>query len=211
MQKRDLIVAAVTALAFFAATAALAKPRPESWNDIGRMAGVESVTERGTWSIDASPWVDQTQDKIRLDDGKFYSDKMPLLTLIGAGVYAPLHYGLGASLAPDCATVARFCAYPWLTRILSALPAALMLALFFLFARRFSVPAWVALLGTLALGLGTLLFPFTAVFNHHVPGAASLFASFYILTARAPILRGWLVLAGFLAALAVSFDLLSGF
>src|SRR5512142_125651 len=127
MQKRDLIVAAVTALAFFAVFAALAKSRPESWNDIGRMAGIESIAERGTWSIDDSPWVDQTQDKVRLDDDKFYSDKMPLLTLMGAGVYAVLHNGLGASLAPDCAAVARLCAYPLLTRLFIALPAALTL------------------------------------------------------------------------------------
>ena len=152
MQKRDLIVAAVTAFAFFAVFAALAKSRPESWNDIGRMAGIESIAERGTWSIDDSPWVDQTQDKVRLDD-KFYSDKMPLLTLMGAGVYAVLHNGLGASLAPDCSTVARFCAYPWLTRIFIALPAALMLGLFFVYARRLSIPVWIAVVGTIALAL----------------------------------------------------------
>ena len=35
---------------------------------------------------------------------------------------------------------------------------------------------------TIALALGTMIFPYALVLNHHVPAAASVFASFYILT-----------------------------
>jgi hypothetical protein len=224
------VIGAGIALLFLGGALTLIKSKPESWNDIARVAAIESLAERGTWSIDHSLWVDATKDKV-LIGGKFYSDKMPALTLIGAGVYAILRFGFGASLAPDC----QRCAYPWLTLILVAVPAALMLWLFFDHALRRAVPVWIAAIGILALGLGTLLFPFALVFNHHVPAAASLFASFYILTTRDASVHsfrnpfssssggtciekaqktgfsdGLLVAAGFLAALAVSFDVLAG-
>lgn len=208
MSNRYTLLGVLLAMAFFLVFAALTKPQPESWNDIARVASVESLVERGTWAIDDSPWVDATKDKVLLN-GRFYSDKMPVLTLMGAGVYAVLH-GLGASLAPDCSQTARFCAYHWLTLFVVGLPVALMLWLFFDFARRQPVPLWAALVGTVALGLGTMLFPYALVFNHHAPAAASLFASFYLLTTRARQDSRWLVLAGLLATLAVSFDVLSG-
>ncbi len=204
------LTGAIIAVVYLVLAAALTKPQPESWNDISRIAGIESLAERGTWVIDGSPWLDRTKDKILLD-GRFYSDKMPLMTLAGAGVYALLHYGAGASLAPDCAATARFCAYPWLTWIFVAFPAALMVGLFYGYARHKSVPRAVALIGTVALGLGTMIFPFTLVFNHHVPAGACVFAAFYLLAARgAQGGRGVLALAGFLTALAISFDVLSG-
>ncbi len=239
MTKHTLLGAAM-ALALLIAIAALTKTKPESWNDIARVASIESLVERGTWAIDDSPWVDETKDKVLLN-GHYYSDKMPLMTLLGAGVYAILH-GWGASLAPDCSQAAALCAYRWVTLVLVGIPVALLVWLFFDWARRWS-PRWVAVLGTLVLALGSMVLPFALVLNHHAPAAASIFASFYLLVQRQPTLktiaarkglnpsglilpfpmsssdaalatrrteRGWLVLAGFLAALAVSFDALSG-
>ncbi len=199
-------ISAVIALFFLIAFFALAKSNPVSWNDIARTATVESLVERGAWSIDGSPWLDATKDKVFLN-GKFYSDKMPLLSLIGAGVYAAAHFGFGASLAPDCA---QSCAYFWLAFVLAGIPAAAMIGLFFAYARYVRAPMASALIGTLALGLGTMIFPYALVFNHHVPAAASLFASFYVLTTRGATSRRWLFVAGLLAALAISFDVLSG-
>ncbi len=206
MNNRDKVVGAAMALALLLAIAALTKTKPESWNDIARIASIESLVERGTWAIDDSPWVDETKDKVLLD-GHFYSDKMPLLTFMGAGVYAVLH-GWGASLAPDCSQAASFCAYRWLTIVLVGIPVALLAWVFINWARRVA-PLWVAVVGTLALALGSMVFPFALVFNHHAPAAASIFASFFLLTTR-PTARGWLVLVGLLAALAISFDALSG-
>jgi hypothetical protein len=206
---RHNVVGAVITIAFLVVFVALTKSKSESWNDIARIATIESLVERGTWAIGDSPWVDETKDKVLLN-GRFYSDKMPLLSLMGAGVYAILHNGWGASLAPNCAQVGRFCAYYWLTLILAGIPATLMLWLFFDFAGRTNVPLWVALVGTTALGTGTMIFPYALVLNHHVPAAASLFASFYVLTTRAAGNRWWLVGAGLLATLAISFDVLSG-
>lgn len=208
------LIGATIAIVFLIAFAALTKTKPESWNDIARSASIESLVERGTWAIDDSLWIDETQDKVLLN-GQFYSDKMPLFSLMGAGVFAILHNGLGASLAPDCAQVARFCAYAWLTLILVGIPAALMLWLFLDYAWRQNVPSWIALVGTVALGVGTMIFPYALVFNHHVPAAASLFAGFYLLDRAgakdAQTNEHWrLAFAGLFATLAISFDVLSG-
>ncbi len=202
-------IGAVIALLFLIAFSALTKSEPASWNDMSRIAAIESLVERGTWVIDESPWTDLTQDKILLD-GRFYSDKMPLLSWIGAGVYGILHNGAGATLAPDCAKTGKPCAYYWLTLTLIGVPMAGLVWIFFNYAQRLNIPLWAALVGTLTLGLGTMIFPYTLVFNHHAPAAASLFASFYLLTARAADDRRWLAGAGLLAALAVSFDAVSG-
>lgn len=202
-QMDSQIVGAAIALLFFCSAFALTQAKPESWNDISRTASIESLAERGTWVIDDSPWVELTQDKILLSD-KFYSDKMPVFTWIGAGVYVVLR-AFGMSLAPNCIA----CAYPWLTRILVALPAAVMLWLFFDFARRLKLPTGSALIGTVALGIGTMIFPYALVLNHHVPAACAVFASFYLLTLRRDDRRA-IFSAGILAALAVSFDVLAG-
>ena len=146
----------VIAAVFLIAVAALTKTEPKSWNDRSHIAAIESFVERGTWAIDGSPWHNQTLDKVLLN-GRFYSDKMPLLSLVGAGVYAILHYGFGGSLAPNCHQVGRFCAYYWLTLGLVGIPAALLLWLFFDFARQRHVPLWASLIGTLALGVGTMV------------------------------------------------------
>ena len=199
-------VGAAIALAFLVAFFVMAKTEPVSWNDIARTATVESLVERGTWTIDGSPWLELTKDKVFLN-GRFYSDKMPLLSLIGAGVYAVARFGLGESLTPGCG---HSCAYFWLAFVLAGIPAALMIWLFFDYARRAAAPMWRAVIGTLAFGLGTMIFPYALVFNHHVPAAASLFASFYLLTTRGAPGRAALFGAGLLAALAISFDVLSG-
>ncbi len=233
------IVGTILAILFFLFCLAFVKTKPASWNDIARIATIESLAERGTWAIDDSAWVDQTADKVFLG-GKFYSDKMPVLSFIGASVYSILRAAFGDSLAPDC----RTCAYAPLTLILVALPATLTLWLFFDFATRLRVPLWVATIGTLVLGTGTMMLPYALVFNHHVPAACALFASFYILSWRAVLAKprmrpaselgiassrpfdsatlrsgsllamtdehAWLFVAGFLAALALAFDAPAG-
>jgi hypothetical protein len=198
----------VIVMLYLIATAALTKTGPKSWNDRSHIAAIESFVERGTWAIDDSPWEDETKDKISLD-GHFYSDKMPLLSLVGASVYAILHYAMDGSLAPNCSTVGKFCAYGILTFAVVGIPAALMLWLFLDFGSRMSVPLWAALIGTVALAF-TMVFPYSLVFNHHLPAAVSLFGSYWVLTTRGAGSRRSMMVAGFFAALALSFDPLSG-
>ncbi|MGB8645610.1 MAG: hypothetical protein WCF84_10255 [Anaerolineae bacterium] len=201
------LIGAVLAVAFLIVIAAFVKKQPTSWNDISHVAAIQSLVERGTWVIDGSPWAQQTVDKV-LINGQFYSDKMPLLSFLGAGVYALLRTQ-GMSLAPDCAATTGRCGYYWLTLIIMGLPAALLVALFWSFAR-VHAPLWAALAGTLALATGTMVTPYTVVFNHHLPGAVGLFASFYIITMGKQQNPRWIAAAGLLAALAPAFDGSSG-
>ncbi len=198
---------AALAIIFFLACLLLVKAEPGSWNDSSRLAAIESLVERGTWAINDSTWVNVTKDKIVIGD-TFYSDKMPLFSLIGAGAYAVLHT-FGGSVRTDCAQIGRFCSYAPLTLILVSLPAAILVYLFYDYATRLSVPRWAAVIGTLALALGTMIFPYALVLNHHVPAAASAFASFCLLTRWRDEPRA-MIAAGLLAALAPSFDVLSG-
>jgi hypothetical protein len=210
MKLNSRVVGALIAILFFAFCVASIKTKPESWNDIARVASIESLVERGTWAIDESAWLDRTADKVFLG-GKFYSDKLPLLSVIGAGVYAIVRNAFGASLAPDCAQ----CAYAPLTLILVALPVALTLWVFFDFAARQNMPVWIGTLGTVALGAGTMLLPYALVLNHHVPAACALFASFYFLwrglsSPQSQTRKFAPLAAGFFAALAIAFDIPSG-
>lgn len=182
----------------------LTRGAPESWNDISRIAAVESAVERGTWAIDQSPWSDETGDKAFIN-GHFYSDKMPLLSAAGAFVYYGVLNGSGARLAPDCAYTGHGCAYYWVTLVLMGLPAAGLLWLFYIYARCQSLPIWVAVIGTAALGFGTMVWAYAMVFNSHVPAAFALFASFYLLVTKPR--RVGLTVAGMCAALAVSLEL----
>lgn len=151
---RDRIAGVLITILFALVIAAQTKMPLFSWNDISRIAAMESPVERGTGAIDEPPWAALTDDKIFLN-GKFYSDKMPLFTFFGAGAYAILRHVMGASLAPDCADAARFCAYDWLTLIFVGIPAILMLWLFFNLARQREMTLWVALIGTLVFGVST--------------------------------------------------------
>jgi len=196
------------ALGYFLLCLAWTQHAPASWNDIARVAAIESLAERGTWAIDDSPWFEQTQDKVLLN-GKFYSDKMPLLAWMAAGAYAVLRR-FGGSLTPDCAESAALCGYYPLTLVLVGIPASLLLVLVFDFARRQNASVAAALVTTIALGIGTMVLPYSLVLNHHLPAAVSLFAAYYVLTTRAAKNERWLLGVGFLAALAVAFDPLAG-
>lgn len=199
---------AVLAAAYLSLCLALTAHAPASWNDVARIAAIESLAERGTWSISDSPWFEQTQDKVLLN-GRFVSDKMPLLTWAAAGPYAIARGLTGASLAPDCGLTAP-CAYAFLTLLVCGLPAALLIWLFFDLAVFLGRGTIAAAFGALALGIATEVLPYSLVLNHHLPAAVSLFAAFYLLLTRAPRQDRWLVGVGFLLGLAVCFDPLAG-
>jgi hypothetical protein len=103
-------------------------------------------------------------------------------------------------------------AYYLLTLALVGLPSALMLALFYRSTAFHDLPNPLALLLTFVLGLGTLVFPYSLVFNNHIPTAACLMVGFYALlrsgTEGSSPTR-WLAVAGFATGLAFTFDLVA--
>jgi hypothetical protein len=219
--RRNLVV--WVALSFFLVWAIFTHAHVGSFNDRSRMAAIESLVHRGTWIIDESPF-SRTGDRIFVDD-HFYSDKPPVLAFIASGVYAALHRGFHLSLDGSWCDLDEspchcraFCderpdwAYYLLTLALIGLPSALMLALFYHMTGQLGLGNRAALLLTATLGLATQIFPYSTVFNSHVPAAACLLAGFYALlrAGDSHTARRWFFAAGLLTALALTFDLGTG-
>ncbi len=69
------------------------------WLDSSRMATIESLVERGTFSIDESRFMKDRHDKIYINCtyhpervcGHYYSEKPPVLSFFSAGLYFILY------------------------------------------------------------------------------------------------------------------------
>ena len=96
--RRDLTV--WVAVFFFLLWILLTQSHINSWNEISRLAPIEALVHHGTWAIDNTALGQLTGDRVFLN-GHFYSDKPPILSLLGAGVYAVLHQGWGLTLSPQ--------------------------------------------------------------------------------------------------------------
>lgn len=93
-RKDELIIFII----FFLIFAIMTKSSVETANDASRIATIESLVERGTLKIDDSNFI-FSGDKAYIN-GHFYSDKSPLVSLIGAAIYYPLHK-LGLNFVKD--------------------------------------------------------------------------------------------------------------
>ena len=185
------------------------KIKPDSWNDTSRLAAVQALVEQNTWHIEETELGDWTGDKIFLE-GHFYSSKPPLLTVLTAVPYRFFYDTFGTQLKLEpCAVEDGVCAYYWLTLLVVGLPAASLVALFFWQARRNLESAGLALFLTALFACGTMIWPFSLVFNNHIPAATCLFASFLLIKSDPSAKREHLKLlaAGLLAGLAISFEL----
>jgi hypothetical protein len=180
---------------------------PGSWNDRSRLAAVESLVERGTFRIDAAMPRFHTGDKI-FRDGHLYSDKLPTLQVIAAGLYAGLYHGLGLSFSTHLALC-----YWLLTWLLVGSSAAGVGVLGMLTAREHGLPGRAAtVLGGLLL-FGTLIFSYSGTFNAHVPTAFLLLLGLRMLLRlerEGGLSRPRLLLWGFTAALAGTFEAPAG-
>ncbi len=142
-----------------------------------------------------------TCDKIRLSSadgtGKYYSDKTPLLAVAGAAIYFVLH-SIGLDVREHLSII-----YQLLTFFLVLLPALSIfyfLQLYYLSKTPGPNSSEAQLWTTLAATFGTLILPYSLVFNSHVPAAAALLGSFVLLQS------GSLGIAGLLLGLGLSFD-----
>jgi hypothetical protein len=185
------------------------------------MAAIDSLVTRQTWVIDDSLF--QTVDRIKVN-GQFVSDKPPMLSFIGAGVYVVLHHGFGLSLQADGCNldaVPTYCRTLWetdtadwayfiLTLLLIGMPATLILMLMFKLARQYGWSQGSALVFVLVLGMGTALFPYSVVFTNHVPAATAVFVTFYLILIHDELTTRQLIGAGFATALAFTIDLSAG-
>lgn len=160
-------------LLFLIIFAILTKSSMGPWNDRSRMATIDSLVERGTFVIDNSDYV-WTGDKIYVN-GHFYSDKPPVLSFLAAGPYF-LMKSLGVTFQNNEGLV-----YYLLTFIFVGIPAAITVHFFNKSLELIGIKKRVRSKLTIALGVGTLLLPWTTTFNNHVPAMALCFISFYFL------------------------------
>jgi hypothetical protein len=178
--------------------AGLTKRHAVSWNDGSRLATVDALASDHTFAIDGSPYGAATGDKIRVR-GRTFSDKPPLLALMGAGVGAalqPLGLGLRAKPAVAIYLVTLLTVGVWF---------ALGCTYAFAFQRKLGFDERRSVAVAAATGLATLVLPYATVLANHVPAGAAGLAGFYHLTFERDRARG-LLLGGLFLSLAYAFD-----
>src|SRR6478752_2972139 len=111
-----------------------------AWNEYSRYDLIRALVEEGTVQIDS--FEENTGDKA-FKDGHYYSDKAPGTAILGVPVYA-------AALA----------------FAISGVPTALLVVLLVRFLIPYAGEPWALTMGV-ALGLGSILFPFATMFFGH--------------------------------------------
>jgi hypothetical protein len=175
------------------------------WNGNSRLDLTRAIVEQGTLTIDQyqaqPPW--DTGDKALFGD-HYYSDKAIGSSLIAVPFYFILYK---ASAALAIVLTSAFVKHALTTAVLGTAFTVNGLSMYWI-AQRITGDAWKALIPTLGLSFGTMLWPYSAVFYGHVLAAAFLAVAFCILfswndaPARAP--RLGLFAAGAAMGLAVA-------
>ncbi|MFC2162946.1 hypothetical protein ACFLRF_04635 [Candidatus Altiarchaeota archaeon] len=168
------------------------------WNDLSRFATIESIVEEGTLQIDDSSFFNRTGDKYYYN-GHYYSDKPPILQIAAAPVYYSL-WSDGFSFVAE-PKISQFMVTFLTIGVLSSLG----LVFFNKSLHVMGVEGgWRGLL-TLIAGTGTLVFPYSGIFNNHVVSGALLMIAFYHLLRIGDGVR-YAVVAGVMHSLAGSID-----
>lgn len=150
-----------------------------SVNPASRYATMESLVERGTWSIDGSSL--RTVDKVEID-GKMYSSKPPLMVALLTPAYVAVRLAQGFGFSENPYQTVRamrlFVAVaPWLVAMF------LWLGL----VRRLSDDPLIQLWASIAMIAGGLSTAYASHLDNHSIAMAALFAGCALL---APVLRG---------------------
>jgi hypothetical protein len=156
-------------------------PRPADWEQSARLDTTLALVDHGSFAIDAYRY--NTGD-LANSQGHFYSNKAPGLSLAGVPAYLVFKGMTRRPVAPSAGGtrgLAQRGALLYLESIVTvAIPATLLLVLFFWFLGYFSESITNRVILTAALGLGTSIFPFARVFFSHAATTAFLFAGFVL-------------------------------
>ena len=168
-----------------------------SWNDGSRIAAIESLVDYSSFAIDRSLFL-ETGDKY-FYEGNFYSTKPPIFALLGSGVYFVIN-SWGFSFQSNYRAT-----YYLLTILVIGGTSCLGGTYFYKILRRLQAPRlWADVLLFLVL-TGTLILPYSTVFNNHTVSACLLIASFYYLL-KTKDNYNYSILSGLLLSLAGSID-----
>jgi hypothetical protein len=184
---------------FFILFAIFTKTQVISWGDASRMATIQSLVDYHTFSIDRSifSW---TGDKY-LYNNHFYSDKPQLLSLYGAVYYFALKNIFNISFVNH-----QRLAFYLITLLTIGAFSAFGLVYFYKTIREiFQIDEHWASLITLITGTGTLILPYSVIFNNHNISAFLLLISFYYLLKDKRFSD--IALSGFLVSLAGNVEL----
>ncbi len=167
------------------------------WNQNANFDLTRAIVERGTFRIDA--YRSNTYD-ISFNAGHVYANKAPGLSMLACIPYAFV-YAVERAAGVDVSSFAATTFNQYLCTVATcATSGALLIAIFFLYARRKGARAIDSLIVSLAVAFGTYVFAYATVFFAHVPTALLLFWCFARL-ADAPDDRPWI--AGALGGAAV--------
>jgi hypothetical protein len=188
-------------IVFFLLFALLTKTHPSGWGDYSRMAQLQSMAENGSLIIDKSIFV-TTGDKYFFN-GHFYSDKPPILAL-----YAVPFYILLKSIGISFQTHVNL-AYYLITLCSIGSLSALGLTLFRRILKNYgrSSDEW-ADIATFITGAGSLILPYSLLFNNHIASGVLILAGFYYILELSRCKNSLnAIYAGFLFSLAGSIDI----
>jgi hypothetical protein len=178
------------------------------WNGNSRLDLTRAIVEHGTLEIDAyhdAPgWA--TGDKA-FYGGHYYSDKA-----IGASVMAvPVYY----ALLHLCGTLGMIASSSVVKHVLTTSVMGAMFTLgglsMYTVALRIMAAPWKALIPTLAVSFGTMLWPYSAVFYGHLPAATFLTLAFALLFRASESQSPWSRTTWFWTGFAVSMAFLSDY
>ena len=136
-------------------------------NDTSRLATADALVNTGSFAIDGT-YFEYTADRIKVD-GRFYSDKPPLLSIYLAVIFYLLNGLFGWTMSGELSSV-----YYWMTLLSSGLAYLATLLGVRRLASDFGVGAIRAGLIALAAGFGTLLLPYSVVISSHAIAAPFL-------------------------------------
>lgn len=185
--------------AFLFLFAVLTKWETNSWNDASRMAAIESLVDFHTFSIDRSVYI-WTGDKYFYQN-HFYSDKPPIMALYSSVFYLLLKHVFNLTFVEQ-----RSLLYFLLTVLVIGVMTSLGLVCLYEIFKFFRIDErWTNLIVLLA-GSGTLVLPYSIVFNNHAFSGSFLLFSFYFLLLRRHEIRN-AAIAGFTISFAGSTDI----
>ncbi len=170
-------------------------------NDMSRMAGVESIVERGTFAIDNSTFV-KTIDKVK-SHGHLYSDKPAMSYLIVVPHYFLLYHLFGLNFAEN-----RGLTYYLITLFSVGLGISIMLVYFYRLLARYKLEKSARIFYTGSMFLCTLVFPYSLIYSNHGLTAALLPICFFLVL-KAKISKQFFF-AGLLAGFTSCIDMVAG-
>jgi len=179
-----------------------------TWGSACRFDLSRALVERGTVSIDS--YHENTGDKAFFE-GRYYSDKAPLPSYLGAIGVAAGHGVRGVTGHPKSHAIWLAMTAALATFAATGIPTALGGALFFDVLRERGVGPANAWWTTFFVFFGTTLFPYGTLLQGHAPAAAWLLGFFAALfPGRGTPTKRRMLLAGFAASGALATEYLTG-